>query len=179
MIYIAFLRGINVGGKRQVKMEDLKKDFESLGFTGVQTLLNSGNVIFSSTETNSTVLTQKIEEKLAKTFGWEIGVILRTSDQIQDLINSDPFKDISITPETRLYVTFLSEKPRSNLKIPHDPPDKSFRIIHLTDSEVCSVVLLSTDKNTTDLMKFLEKEFGKKVTTRNWNTIIKIAEVLV
>lgn len=176
--YVAFLRGINVGGKSIVKMEELRKMFSSLGFTNVSTLLNSGNVIFDppvgGEETKSDLLRKRIEEKLEKTFGRSIGVLLRTSEQLQKLVARNPFKNVSVTPQTRLYITFLSEKPVGSLKIPYQSQEKDVRILSASKDEVVSVITLSTGKNTTDLMKILEKEFGKKITTRNWNTVLKV-----
>ncbi len=169
--YLAFLRGINVGGKKKVPMSDLKNTFELLGFTNVRTLLNSGNVVFEGSKTDSSTL----ETELNKAFGFDISVILRTADEIKKLINSDPFKGITITPDTRLYVTFLKEKSKSNLKIPYVSPDKNFKILKVTDGEVISVLTLSPAFQTTEAMGALEKEFGKKITTRNWSTVIKIA----
>lgn len=111
--YVAFLRGINVGGHKPVKMEELKKTFES-------------------------------------------------------------FKNIKVvTPQTKFYITFLSEKLRA-LKIPYESIRKEIKIVHVSASEVCSVLTLSPNQGTTDLMRVLEKEFGRKVTTRNWNTVAKI-----
>ncbi len=173
--YTAFLRGINVGGHKIIKMEELREAFEELKFKNVRTLLASGNVIFQSEEKNLTILTQKIEQQLAKRFGHEIGVIIRSSEEIKSLINSDPFKGVVITPNTRLYITFLSEKSKNNLIVPYESPNKDYKVLRITDGEVFSVLTLLPDVNTTDLMKFLEKEFGKKITTRNLNTIAKIA----
>src|SRR5579862_9205844 len=113
MKYVALLRGINVGGNKKVPMVELKKVFEDSGFSDVRTLLNSGNVVFSSTEKDVRVLTDKIEIRLEKEFTFHISVIVRTSDAIQSLVESDPFESIIVTSETRLYVTFFSEKPVS------------------------------------------------------------------
>ncbi len=140
--YAAFLRGINVGGNKPVSMESLKKAFESLGFRNVKTLLASGNVLFEARSANAGTLVKRIEEKLEQTFGHEIGTIVRTLEELQDLADLDPFKGIKVTPRTRLFVTFLSEKPKTSLKIPYESPDKSFRIIRLTNREVCSVLTL-------------------------------------
>ncbi len=174
--YAAFLRGINVGGHKTVKMDQLKKAFESLGFKNVQTLLASGNVLFEALQTSASVLTKTIEEKLIKVFGYEIGVLIRKIGGLQRLEEADPFKGVEVTPQTRLYITFLSEKPKSGLKVPRQSPapDKNFKIIRATESEVCSVLSLSPGSRTVDLMGFLEKEFGRKVTTRNWNTITRL-----
>lgn len=164
--YIAFLRGINVGGNKIIKMEDLKRIFESLGFTNVKTVLASGNVLFEAT---TNVTSEVIEEKLKNKFGFVVGVILRTIEEIKELIALDPFKDMTVTPNTRLYVTFL-EKIKNK---PTDyPPD--FTIVKITTREVCSVLIVSKNKRSVDLMASLEKELGKKITTRNWNTVLKM-----
>lgn len=171
--YVAFLRGVNVGGVI-VKMDKLKKTFESLGFAEVKTLLASGNVLFTATAASESTLVSKIEKKLAADFGREIGVLVRKVEELRRLAEAEPFAEIKVTPQTRLYVTFISEKSKSNLKIPYATPDKNFRIIRANDREVCSVATLSEGRRTVDLMSILEKEFGRKITTRNWNTIEKI-----
>lgn len=171
--YVAFLRGVNVGGVI-VKMDKLKKSFEALGFTEVKTLLASGNVLFAAPAAGESTLVNKIEKKLATDFGREIGVLVRKVEELRRLAEAEPFGAIKVTPQTRLYVTFLSEKSKSRLKIPYATPDKNFRIIRANDREVCSVATLSEGRRTVDLMSMLEKEYGRKVTTRNWNTIEKI-----
>lgn len=170
MRYAAFLRGINVGGNKIVKMDELKKTFESLGFKNVKTVLASGNVVFESAGAPSTA---KIGEKLAKTFGHEIGTIVKSIDSLEEMNSQNPFKGITVTPETRLYVTFLSEKPKSKMKT-YESPGGEFRILRVSGSEIYSVAIASEAGRTVDLMSVIEKEFGKKVTTRNWNTIMRI-----
>ncbi|MCZ7400595.1 MAG: DUF1697 domain-containing protein [Candidatus Methanoperedens sp.] len=172
--YIAFLRGINVGGHKPVKMEELKKAFEAMGFKNVKTLLASGNVLFETPETDTDNLIKRIEEELENELGHEIGVLLRTIEEIQSLVDADPFKNIKVTPQTRFYVTFLSEKPESTLKIPYESIEKDIKIVQVSASEVCSFITLSPIRGTSDLMSVLEKEFGRKVTTRNWNTVTRI-----
>ena len=172
--YVAFLRGINVGGHKPVSMERLKKAFESLGFRNVKTLLATGNVLFEAPSAKAGTLVKRVEDKLRQTFGHEIGTIIRTVEELQDLADSNPFRGIKVTPQTRLYVTFLSEKPRSSLNIPYSTPEKDFQILRVAATEACSVLTLSPGRRTVDLMRILEKEFGKKVTTRNWNTVARV-----
>ncbi|MEO6695641.1 MAG: DUF1697 domain-containing protein [Ignavibacteria bacterium] len=172
--YAAFLRGINVGGHKPVKMDELKKALELTGFKNVKTLLASGNILFETSKMPTYKLSKKIDEALEKKFEFKIPVIVRTLEELQELSDSDPFKGIEVTPQTRLYITFLSEEVKSNLKIPYESPEKNFKIIHVTKNEICSVLTLTPESKTVELMGVLEKEFGKNVTTRNWNTIIKL-----
>lgn len=157
-------------------MDDLKRAFESLGFGNVKTVLASGNVLFEAQRTSATLLAKTIEQKLKQRFGSDIGVIVRTLKELERLAESNPFRGIAVTPQTRLYVTFLSEEPTSRLKIPYATPDKAFRILRVTTSEVSSLLTLSPDHGTVDLMQIIEKEFGRKVTTRNWNTVLRLLQ---
>jgi uncharacterized protein (DUF1697 family) len=172
--FAAFLRGINVGGNKLIKMEDLKKCFASAGFKNVKTILASGNVLFESSNSDEDVLAKKIADKLKSELGHDVGIQIRSIDEIQKLADRDPFKKIKVTPETRLYVTFLPEKPKSKLKIPYASPEKDFRILEVTNREICSVVDLNLGRGTVEAMSILDKEFGKNITTRNWNTVGKI-----
>ncbi len=173
MQYVAFLRGINVGGNKKVEMAKLKKVLETMGCEKVKTLLNSGNAAFDAKEKNSTKLCAQIAAQLEKAFGFTIPVILRTRDGLAALQKTDPFKGIAVTKDIRQYVTFLSQKPQSAMKT-YESPEKDFRILHVTDGEVVSVLDLSRGTGTIDAMAIVEKEFGKNVTTRNWNTVMKL-----
>jgi uncharacterized protein (DUF1697 family) len=173
--YAALLRGINVGGHRRVTMDRLGRAFESLGFQNVRTLLASGNVLFDTAATNRARLVARIEAGLKKTFGKETSVILRDLDELQALVDLNPFRRIRVTPRTRLFVTFLPAKPRTRLKIPYLSPDKSFRILRLTKGEVCSVLTLGPQwSRNLRQMDILEKEFGKRITTRSWSTVARV-----
>ncbi len=96
---------------------------------------------------------------------------------MEALEQRNPFRNIVTDKNTRLYVTFLGHKPNSGLKIPYVSPQREFTILDFNSSEVCSVLTLTPGMGTTDSMDILEKEFGKNVTTRNWNTILKLLGV--
>lgn len=172
--YAALLRGINVGGNKKVPMAVLKKMVEKMGYKNVKTLLASGNVVFEAAETDADKVRAACEKQFEKTFGFTSSFIIRRISDIAALAKSDPFKGITVTPATRLYVTFLSAKPASKLKIPYVSPEKDFRILKVTAGEVLSVLDLSKGTGTVDAMKIIEQEFGKNVTTRNWNTVLKL-----
>ena len=172
--FAAFLRGINVGGNKIIPMAELKKTFEAPGFKNVKTILASGNVVFETNQTDQEKLTKKIEDELKKKFKKEIFVNIRSIEYLKTLSEKDPFKKIKVTPETRLYITFLPQLVKIKHKTPFSPEDEHFKIVLITEREIFSVLTLAPDRNTLDLMGYIEKEFGKKITTRNWNTINRI-----
>ena len=174
--YVALLRGINVGGNKKVGMEELKKTFSSLGFKNVQTILNSGNVVFGTDSLNLTSAQNLIEETLEKTFGFKIPVLLRTAIEIKKLIDSDPFKNIPVTTQSRLYITFLPAGSEGKSLV---SSENDLKIVQITQSEVRSFLTISSHKTTTDMMKLFEKTWGTDITTRNWNTIVRIGKVLL
>ncbi len=167
MRYVAFVRGINVGGKT-VKMAELKKMFGSLGFGNVSTYKASGNVIFDSDESAPSI-TKKIEAGLHKLIGSETHAIVRGMDELKKIIAAGPFKGVKMEAGTRLYVTFLPENAKSKMK---DRADKTYSL-RTIGSEI--YIVLSPEEKTVDIMEILDKELGKVVTTRNWNTVAGIA----
>ncbi|WP_162427857.1 DUF1697 domain-containing protein [Pontibacter pudoricolor] len=172
--YVAFLRGINVGGKHKVPMAELKTEMEKLGFGHVETLLNSGNVIFDATPAPEKELETIIGNSLEKAFGFPIPVLVRDAEVIADLRQNNPFQEVEVTKDTRLYISFLKEKPANDLTNPWATADGAFQVLEVRDRTICSVLDLAITQ-TTKGMGELEALFGKSMTTRNWNTIDRIA----
>lgn len=175
--YIAFLRGINVGGHHKVPMAELRKEMERIGYSDIITILNSGNIIFIGHMENAEKLEKKIALHLEEHFKFPIPVVIRKTEEIHGLIEENPFKAIDVTKDIRLYISFLTNNPPSDLKIPYSTQDKSFRIITIIGNNIFSLLDLSKTK-TVKGMEVLEKLFGKNITTRNWNTILRISEKL-
>ncbi len=175
--YVAFLRGINVGGHHKVPMAQLRQELERMGFENVVTILNSGNILFEADDHNPIKLEQEISEHLQNVFGFSVPTLLRKSDIIFSLNNDNPFRNIEITENTRLYVSFLREEPETDLPIPWSSEDGSYKIIKKKDKTVISVLDLSKSK-TPKAMEALERCFGKNITTRNWNTILRLIKKL-
>jgi uncharacterized protein (DUF1697 family) len=178
LTYIAFLRGINVGGNTLIRMEALKAAFAGMGLRRVRTVLASGNVVFETDQAERGALNQEIQAMLKAAFGFDIAVILRTGAEISALIAADPFKEVAVTPNTRLHVTFLADAPASRLPLPYLSPDRGYGIVRIFDREVCSFVELSAEHGTPELMKLIEQVFGRQLTTRTWNTIVRIGSLL-
>jgi len=173
--YVAFLRGINVGGHAVIKMADLKVAFEKMRFSDVRTVLASGNVVFASRQNDEKALRVEIASGLKQAFKRDIGVLLRKLEDLESLRLSVPFKEIEVSSGLQLYVTFLSDKAKTPaLKTPYATPRKELRILRATATEVFSVVDLGKGLGTPEAMAIIEREFGSNITTRNWNTVLKI-----
>lgn len=171
--YISMLRGINVSGQKKIKMEELKKLYESLGFKNVQTYIQSGNVIFDFSDTNISKLINKIEQKIKKSFNFDVPVLIRTKNDLQKLIANNPFtkKDSS-----KLYVTFLSDTP---IKSPLDEitkiKDKSEEFI-ISGKEI--YLFYPNGYGRSKLTNnYFERKLKLSATTRNWKTVNKLLEL--
>lgn len=175
--YIAFLRGINVSGHHKVPMAELRTEMESLGFTQVVTILNSGNILFDSDISEEDQLERTISEHLESVFGFPIPTMVRSAETILGFINKDPFKDITITKDIRLYISFLKNDTDIDLQIPWTSEDSAYTILEKNRKTILSVLDISINK-TPKAMKALESFFGKNITTRNWNTIKRIEKKL-
>jgi len=172
--YVALLRGINVGGNKLIKMTELSRIFTSLGLKNVKTYIQSGNVLFDSSKTDSIALTKQIEKGLRQAVGFEVPVVLRTVRELEGIVKLNPFAKIRANADAKLYVSFLVEQHKSQLSIPLLSPKKDCEIIHLTTREVFAVSFPQPNGRNGEFMTLIEKEFGKAVTTRNWNTVVKI-----
>ena len=109
--YAAFLRGINVTGRR-VKSDELKARFEDLGFPRVDVFRASGNVILDAERASPSRLTARIEEGLRAALGYEVATFLRTADQVREIAAHQPFDRAQVESSGgRLQVAMLSKKP--------------------------------------------------------------------
>jgi len=117
MRYVAFLRAINVGGRNTVRMEALRRQFESLGATNVETFIASGNVIFDTARRNAAVLEREIEAHLAKALGFPVGTFLRTIPEVAAVAAHAPFPQSEFAAgATTLYVAFLKKAPDAKVR---------------------------------------------------------------
>jgi uncharacterized protein (DUF1697 family) len=187
MRYAAFLRGINVGGHKPIKMEGLRAAFVGMGMLNVRTIQTSGNVVFDSPagdDARPETLEGDLSQGLERAFGYRMEVMVRGIAVLQALVADDPFRGIPLTSETRLYVTFLpapgpggvdGERPApAQAPTPAAPSDERITLVRTAGGEVLTSIVLQPGWGTTELMAWLAKAFGPAVTTRNWNTILKV-----
>ena len=169
-MFIALLRGINVGGKKAIKMDPLRACFDQLGFTKVKTHLQSGNVVFECANASSTPLRQKIEQAVLGEFGFAVPILLRTSKRFAEIVAGNPFLEQPEIDDSKLHVTFLSDNPPQNAPA-------LLRPLANTSEQLCiigkEIYLYCPDGygNTRLSNTAIEKKLSVCATTRNWNTV--------
>ncbi len=114
--YIALLRAINVGGARTVNMESLRRVFQSLGFSGVETFIASGNVVFETTARNTRTLEAKIEKRLRQALGYPVETFVRTDAELAQIANDQPFPQSEIDAGADVNILFLTDAPDAKTK---------------------------------------------------------------
>ncbi|MGB7824396.1 MAG: DUF1697 domain-containing protein [Candidatus Sulfotelmatobacter sp.] len=169
-IYVSMLRGINVGGHKKMKMDQLRASIETLGLEQVKTYIQSGNVVFKTGKISPSALSKRIEEKLLGEFGFSVSVVSRTIDEMSRAIANNPFlRERGIDAE-KLHVTFLSEAPaasaRKKLEALTAAPDQS----RCLGKEL--YLYLPNGVAESRLMKTpLDRLLSVVTTTRNWRTV--------
>jgi uncharacterized protein (DUF1697 family) len=176
-VYVALLRGINVGGNNLIRMPALKACFEVQGFREVATYIQSGNVLFTSGRANPHALTLQIEKTLSKTFAYQARVVVRSFEQMKATVERAPagfgrqpaayrydviFLKHPLTPDEA--VKSVSAKPGVDSVFPGDSVLYFSRLISkASQSHLSRVVGTPAYRN---------------MTIRNWNTTAKLFELM-
>ena len=175
--YIALLRGINVGGNHSIKMVNLKTCFESMGYADVLTYIQSGNVIFSSKETDKEVLTKKIENTLKETFGFLVPVVVVSATELKKTVTDAP-KGFGEDQKKYRYDVFFLKNPLTaaevleqiSVKEGVDSVAKGVGVVYFS-----RVIEKATQSY---LPKVITLPIYKQMTIRNWNTTTKLLSLL-
>ena len=166
--YIALLRGINIGGKCILPMKDLVTLLEDIGAQNVKTYIQSGNAVFQSEETNASLLSNEISAAIKKRHGLEPRVLLLGSEEVEKVIESNPFREAESEPKT-LHVYFLAS-------VPTNPDLDALESIRSDDERFAlkdgALYLHAPDGiGRSKLAANAEKLLGVPVTARNWRTV--------
>jgi uncharacterized protein (DUF1697 family) len=175
MRYAALLRGINVGGNKKIPMAALRELMQGLGYADVVTHLQSGNAVFSSRGQPPHTIAGGIAGRIADDFGMDVKVVIRTGRELADVVSRSPLPDGPENP-SRFFVAFLSGAPApeaaSAMESMSFDPDR----IWISGNEAflwCPAGAADT-KLTNNLV---EKRLAVTATSRNWNTVLKLAEL--
>ncbi len=168
--FIALLRGINVGGKHKVAMADLRAIFADAGGENVTTYIQSGNVVFTHPARPPDKLGADLEQRIEARTGFAVAVVLRTARQWAAVVRDNPFPG----KETHLHVTFLSSDPTAGALDSVDAAAFAPEEFELVGRQL--YLYLPNGMARTKLPKALDV-FTTPVTTRNWRTVSKLAEL--
>ncbi len=173
--FLSILRGINVSGQKKIQMMDLKILYEELNFKQVTTYIQSGNVIFKNENAND--LSKRIEQKIFEKYNFNVPVVIRTSDEIQNIIVENPFLREKDIDSSKLYFIFLAEKPAQEdidkIKKKDYAPDTFYisgKEIYLYCANGYSKTILNNN--------FFENKLKVIATTRNWRTTNELASII-
>jgi uncharacterized protein (DUF1697 family) len=171
--YIALLRAINVGG-HTVKMEQLRQLFAALGFSNVETFINSGNVIFETRAAQTGSLEKKIEAHLRQALGYDVVTLIRNTAELAAIAAYQPFPNASETGAT-LYVAFTQTPPSPPAQAKLLAAQTASDQFHIHDREVYWLIGTRFSDSPFSGSGQVEKLLGVPATVRNSNTVRKLA----
>jgi len=175
-VFVALLRGVNVGGNNMINMRSLKESFETIGFSNVSTYINSGNIIFQSKQEDPRKLEKKIEQMLSSNYHLDSKVVIRSLSEMEKLVKALP-ESWSKDSNWRYNVIFLrhsiaSEKIRAELPANSDVEEVLY----------CPGALLwstqATQMNQSKVGKLLSRKIFQDITVRNLNTTRKLHDLM-
>ena len=167
--HIALLRGINIGPAKRVAMADLRALCEKLGYEDVRTYVNSGNVVLTGKGSPRKV-ERELEEAIAAELGVEVPVVVRTRDELADVVERNPFPEADAEPK-RMQVSFLSGKPDAAFVRKLEEQDFSPERFVASGREIYAWHPDGLQRSKLGAT-LVDKRLG--ATARNWNTVTKL-----
>lgn len=176
-LYVSFLRGINVGGHKKIKMADLRQLYASLGLREVRTILQSGNVVFRTDETNLRDVKRRIEAGILDAFGFEVSAILRSAKAFRDLNARQPFDDGQLSQGGKIAIVFLDEEPSEFALSELRDSNPGREIIHARGNELY-IFYVDGMAGSKLNNKRIESTLKTTASARNWNTCQRLLKLL-
>jgi len=175
-VFVALLRGVNVGGNNMISMSSLKKSFEALGFPHVTTYINSGNIIFTTKEKDARKLEKRIEQMLSKEYELGSRVVVRSLPEMEQLVKNLP-RSWSADSRWRYNVIFLRHSIDSEAILADLPANSDIEeIVYRPGALLWSAQ--ATEMNRTNLAKLSSRKVFQDMTVRNLNTTKKLCDLM-
>lgn len=174
-VHVALLRGVNVGGKNKLPMKALAALFEEAGGTGVQTYIQSGNVLYRAGAAVARRVPERVAAAIAREHGLTVPVVTRSLAELRDVVAGNPFLGAGTDPKL-LHVALLADSPTpaqvASLDPARSPPDE----LAVRGREVY-LKLPNGVARTKITNAYLDSRLGTTSTVRNWNTVCKLLEL--
>ena len=174
--HIALLRAVNVGGRKLV-MAELKALFESLGFTGVRTVLQSGNIIFDGRETPGPALEAVLEAETEKRLKLRTDYLVRTPEEWSAVVHNNPFQREAEDDPSHLLVLPLKSAPATSAIAALQAAIQGRETIRAMGRELYAYYPDGIGKSKLTI-SLIERKLNTRCTGRNWNTVMKIQAAL-
>ncbi len=175
--FLALFRGINVGGHQKVSMKELKALHEALGFRDVVTYIQSGNVVFTGDNADTSQISTSIADAFVQTFGFRVDVIVRSAAELSEIIARNPLPDQALSEPKWLVVLFLAARPTStaleDLQRAYHGPEE----MHLIEQEMYIFYTEGIGRSKLTL-SLIEKKLHTTGTGRNWNTLLQLQKLM-
>jgi uncharacterized protein (DUF1697 family) len=173
MVYLALLRGINVGPHKQVGMAELRDLVARLGFTDVQSLLRTGNLVFQGRSQPAAQLERLLEAETRKRLGLDTDFFIRTPDEWKEVVAANPFRKEAERDPAHLLVMFLKDAPDAGTVKALQAAVAGREVVRASGRHAYVVYPdgIGRSKLTHVL---IEKKLGTRGTGRNWNTVLKL-----
>jgi len=172
MKYVALLRAINVGGNGIIKMADLKKAVEDIGFTHVSTYIQSGNIVFESDQKEIDKIIARLEGALLKKFEFKSGIVVKTYEQLKKIVSEVP-ADWKKRDDLRCYLAFVREPASAQDVIREIKLKEGVDFAKAGDGVVYMSTLLS-GLTKSGFTRLVGTKIYKDITIRNYNTAQKL-----
>jgi uncharacterized protein (DUF1697 family) len=173
---VCMLRGVNVGGHNRIKMEALRSLCGALKLECPQTYVQSGNVVFRSSEKSLALLSKRIQDAIESNFGFRPAVILRTASEMRHVIARNPFASRHGIEPAKLLVAFLASDPGKEARSALAKLDNRGEELHARGSEL--YIYYKNGMGKTKLSAAaLDKILNTPATGRNWNTVLRLHEM--
>lgn len=176
-MHVALLRGINVGGRTQLAMADLREMFAALGFEGARSLLQSGNLIFTGGRRSTTSLETLLEKATAERLGMSTDYLVRTAAEWHAAIAANPFPEAAARDPGHLVITCLKKSPASKDVKSLQAAIRGPEVVSSNGNHLYIVYPDGIGRSKLTL-PLIEKTLGTRGTARNWNTALKIAAAM-
>ena len=175
--FVSLIRGINVGGHQTVRIDELKELYTSLGFKDIVTYIQSGNIVFTSHDADLAHLPRQIEDSFAQKFGFRAKVMVRTSAELQAIIDCNPFQNQPMKESNRVVVMFLDASPDRGLLKDLQESYAGPEEFYLIGQEL--YIYYPNGMGRSKLSNaFLEKKLKTAGTARNWNTVLQLQTLI-
>ncbi len=173
--YAALLRGI-MPSNPNMSNEKLRGVFTGLGFESVASVLSSGNIVFATEETPGAELEDRIQEALNAELGIPGGTVIRDHSELRALLDRDPFAGYTHGRETYLTVTFFKDSAHSRVEMPADTDPRTKVVGYDDQARAFLSIIDNSVPNSPNFMMWLERNYGKNITTRTWLTVQRVVK---